>query len=123
MAQMPGQSASAMSESPSGEHRPRYIIKIITPASTSLVSSEAGFSLPLAVYGALSGRKLSNSPSFQRSVDHGYHVIELHAWRSVESCTFTKFTRKPAEQLLRHITGTNENEVIRRSLLWCDKNS
>jgi hypothetical protein len=62
-----------------------------------------------------------NSPSFQRNVDHGNHVIEL-PWRSAEGCTFATFIyEKNSERLLRHITGTDENEVIRQALVWCER--
>jgi len=27
------------------------------------------------------------------------------------------------ERLLRHFTGSDENEVIRQALIWCDENS
>jgi hypothetical protein len=65
-----------------------------------------------------------NSPSFQRSIDHGHHVIELHASRSAESCTFMAFIyEKDSERLLRHIAGMDENVVIRQALVWCEKNS
>jgi hypothetical protein len=58
-----------------------------------------------------------------RSIDHGHYVIELHAWRSAESCTFATFIyEKAGERLLRHFTGSDENEVIRQALVWCEKN-
>ena len=73
---------------------------------------------------SLSGQKLRNSPSFQRSIDHGHFSIELHAWRSAESSTFATFIyEKASERLLRHFTDSNENEVIRQALVWCEKNS
>jgi hypothetical protein len=63
------------------------------------------------------------SPSFQRSFDHGHHLIELHAWRSPETSTFATFIyEKDSERLLRHISGTDENEVIRQALAWCEAN-
>jgi hypothetical protein len=72
----------------------------------------------------LSEQNLRNSPSFQRSIDHGHHVIELHAWRSADVCTFATFVyAKSPERLLRHFTGSDENEVIRQALVWCEKNS
>jgi hypothetical protein len=65
-----------------------------------------------------------NSPSFQRTINHGHHVIELQARRSAETCTFAIFIyEKGSERLLRHITGTDENEVIRQALMWCEKSS
>jgi hypothetical protein len=64
-----------------------------------------------------------NSPSFQRSIDHGHHVIELHALRSPEGTTFaTSIYEKAAERLLRHFIGADENEVTRQSLVWCEEN-
>jgi len=64
-----------------------------------------------------------NSPSFQKSVDHGHHVIELHAWRRPEGTSFAAFIyEKAAERLLRHFTGSDENEVIRQALMWCEEN-
>jgi hypothetical protein len=63
-----------------------------------------------------------NSPSFEGSLDHGHYVIELHAWRHAEDCTFATFIyEKVPERLVRHITGTDENEVIRRALVCCEK--
>jgi hypothetical protein len=56
-------------------------------------------------------------------VDHGRFSIELHAWRSAEGCTFATFIyEKNSERLLRHITGSDENEVIRQALVWCENN-
>ncbi len=50
--------------------------------------------------------------------------IELHAWRSAETCTFATFVyAKSPERLLRHFTGSDENEVIRQALVWCEENS
>jgi hypothetical protein len=66
---------------------------------------------------------LRNSPSFQRIVDYGHFSIELHAWRSAERCSFAAFIYERAdERLLRHFTGSDENEVIRQALAWCDEN-
>jgi hypothetical protein len=65
-----------------------------------------------------------NSPSFQCSIDHGHHVVELHASRSGDSGTFVTFIyEKRSERLLRHVTGTDEDEVILQSLTWSEKNS
>ena len=45
--------------------------------------------------------------------------MELHAWRHAESGTFAMFVyEKIGERLLRHITGTNENEAIRQTMEW-----
>jgi hypothetical protein len=69
-------------------------------------------------------QEVRNSPSFQTSIDHGHHVVELHASRSAETGTFVTFIyEKDSERLLRHITGTDENEVIRQALAWCGQNS
>jgi hypothetical protein len=68
-------------------------------------------------------QEVRNSPSFQRSIDHGHRVIELHASRSAGTGTFVTFIyEKHSERLLRHISGTDENEVIRQALVWCEKN-
>jgi hypothetical protein len=51
-------------------------------------------------------------------------VIELHAWRSAEGCTVATFIYEMGgERLLRHFTGSDENEFIRQALVWCEKNS
>src|ERR1700739_4871037 len=69
-------------------------------------------------------QEVRNSPSFQRSIDHGHHVVELHASRSGDSGTFVTFIYdKDSERLLRHVTGTDEDEVILQSLAWSEKNS
>jgi hypothetical protein len=68
-------------------------------------------------------KRLRNLPSFQRSIDHGEYVIELHAWRSPESDSFATFNReKAAERLLRHFTGSDENKVIWQARVCCDEN-
>ena len=60
-----------------------------------------------------------NSPSFQRSIDHGPHVIELHASRGAGSDTYVTFIyEKDSDRLLRHIVGTDENDVIGQALAW-----
>jgi hypothetical protein len=67
---------------------------------------------------------LRHSPSFQRSIDHGEYVIELHAWRSPESDSFATFIyEKAAERLLRQFIGADENKVIRQALKRCEENS
>jgi hypothetical protein len=69
-------------------------------------------------------QEVGNSPSFQVSIDHGQHVIELHASRRAETGTFVTFIyEKDSERLLRHIIGTDENEVIRQVLVWSEKDS
>jgi hypothetical protein len=67
---------------------------------------------------------VKNSPSFKRSIDHDHYLIELHAWQSGETCTFATFVyAKSPERLLRHFTGSDENEVIRQALVCCEQNS
>jgi hypothetical protein len=67
--------------------------------------------------------EVRNSPSFQRRIDQGHFSIELHAWRHAESGTFAMFVyEKISERLLRHFTGSDENEVIRQALKWCEEN-
>jgi hypothetical protein len=67
---------------------------------------------------------LRNLPSFQRSIDHSQYVIELHAWLRPESASFAAFIyEKAGERLLRHFTGSDENEVIRQAEVWCDEYS
>jgi hypothetical protein len=69
-------------------------------------------------------RKVRNSPSFQRTIDRGQYVIELHAWLSPESASFATFIyEKAGERFLRHFTGSDENEVIRQARMWCEKNN
>jgi hypothetical protein len=72
----------------------------------------------------LSEQDLRNLPSFERIVDRGQFFIELHAWRSPETRTFAAFIyEKDGKRILRYFTGPDENEVIRKALLWCDENS
>jgi hypothetical protein len=67
--------------------------------------------------------EVRNSPSFQRRIDHGHFSIELHAWRHAESGTFAMFIHeKIGERFLRHFIGSDETEVIRQALMWCEKN-
>src|SRR5260221_12253810 len=43
--------------------------------------------------------------------------IELHAWRSAETCTFATFVyAKSPERLLRHVTCSDENRGVRQRL-------
>jgi hypothetical protein len=66
---------------------------------------------------------LRNLPLFQRSIDHGQYVIELHAWRSPESASFATFIyEKASERVLRHFTSADENEVLRKARVWCEEN-
>ena len=72
----------------------------------------------------LPSKKVRSSQSFQRSISHGQHVIELHTWRSPEVCTFAAFIyKKNLPRLLRYIIGTDEDDVIRRAQKWCEANS
>jgi hypothetical protein len=66
-----------------------------------------------------------NSASFQQSIDHGPFSVDLHACRNAESPTFATFVyQRSSERLLRqHFTGSDENEVIRQALVWCEENS
>jgi hypothetical protein len=67
---------------------------------------------------------VSNSPSFWRSIEHCHHIIELHASRHAETGTFVTFIyEKDSEQLLWHVTGTDQDDVILQSLAWSEKNS
>jgi hypothetical protein len=69
-------------------------------------------------------KRLWNLPSFQRSIDYGQYVIQLHAWRSPEGASFATFIfEKARERLLRHFTGWDEKKVIRHTLVWCNENS
>ena len=66
---------------------------------------------------------MRNSPSFQRSIDHGPHVVELHASRGAGSDTYVTFIyEKGSDRLLRHIVGTDQNEVIDQALAWSESN-
>jgi hypothetical protein len=68
-------------------------------------------------------KRLRNLPSFQRSIDHGQYVIQLHAWPGPEDAGFAMFIfEKATELVLRHFIGTDENEVIRQARVWCDEN-
>jgi hypothetical protein len=65
-----------------------------------------------------------NSPSFRCSIDHGHHVVELHASRSGDGGAFVTFIyERDPERLLRHFIGTDEDEVILQSLAWSEENS
>ena len=69
-------------------------------------------------------KRLWNLPSFQRSIDHGQYVIQLHAWVSPEGASFVTFIfEKAGERLLRHFTDSDENKVIRQARVWCEENS
>jgi hypothetical protein len=69
-------------------------------------------------------KRLRNLPSFQRSIDHGRYVIQLHGWLSPEGASFATFIyEKAAERVLRHFTGSDGNEVLREARIWRDENS
>jgi hypothetical protein len=58
------------------------------------------------------------------SIDRGKYVIQLHSWRSPESSSLATFIfEKAGERLLRDFSGSDEYEVIRQALAWCDENS
>jgi hypothetical protein len=62
---------------------------------------------------------LRNSPSFQRIIDYDHFSVELHVWRSPEMNTFATFIyEKAGNWLLRHFTGSDENDVIRQARVW-----
>ncbi len=49
-------------------------------------------------------------------------MIDLHAWRHTEDSTFATFIyERVPKRLLRHIIGSDEDEVIRRALVCCEK--
>jgi hypothetical protein len=78
--------------------------------------------LKVLLYDPIYLGRVRNSPSFQGSIDYGHYVIELHACRHTADCTFATFIYEKIQQrLLWHITGTDENEVIRQALVWCEK--
>jgi hypothetical protein len=69
-------------------------------------------------------KEVRDSPSFQRSIEHCSYVIDLHLWQKPDHATFATFVyEKPGERLLRHFANTNETEVIRKALVWCEKHS
>jgi hypothetical protein len=58
------------------------------------------------------------------SAEHRPRPICDSVWLSPEGASFAAFIYdKAAERLLRHFTGTDENEVIRQARVWCDENS
>ena len=66
---------------------------------------------------------MRNAASFQQSIDDGVYSIELHAWRSAERPTFATFVyQRSGERLLRYFKGSDENEVIRQAMKWCEEN-
>jgi hypothetical protein len=69
----------------------------------------------------LSGRaKLPVLPAEYRSRPQ---VVELHASRAGERNTYVMFIyEKDSGRLLRHIVGTDENEVIDQALAWSESN-
>jgi hypothetical protein len=51
-------------------------------------------------------------------------VIDLHLWQKDDHATFATFVyEKQSERLLRHFANTNETEVIRKALVWCERHS
>jgi hypothetical protein len=69
----------------------------------------------------LSGRE--KLPLFPVEYRSRPHVVELHASRGVESDTYVTFVyEKDSDRLLRHIVGTDQNEVIDLALAWSESN-
>jgi hypothetical protein len=67
-------------------------------------------------------KRLWNLPSFQQSIYRGQYVIQLHVWPSPEGARFTTVIfEKIGQRLLRHFTGSDENEFIRLARVWCEK--
>ena len=67
---------------------------------------------------------MRDSPSFQRSIEHCSYVIDLHLWQKDDHATFATFVyEKKSDRLLRHFANTNETEVIREALVWCERHS
>jgi hypothetical protein len=69
-------------------------------------------------------KEVRDSPSFQRSIEHCSYVIDLHLWQKTDHATFATFVyNKTGERLLRHFANTNETEVIRKALAWCERHA
>jgi hypothetical protein len=69
-------------------------------------------------------KEVRDAPSFQRSIEHCSYVIDLHLWQKADHATFATFVyEKTSERLLRHFANTNETEVIRKALVWCERHS
>jgi len=58
------------------------------------------------------------------ALKHTYRQVSALERCEQQPCTFATFIyEKGSERLLRHITGTDENDVIRQALVWCEQNS
>ena len=67
---------------------------------------------------------MRNSSSFQRSIEHCSYVIDLHLWQKTDQPTFATFIyEKVGPRLLRHFANSDETEVIRKALVWCEQQS
>jgi len=61
--------------------------------------------------------ELSIFSAFQRSIDHGHHVIELLACRNAETSMSATFVYEKAPNGFQpHFTDSDENEVIRQAI-------
>jgi hypothetical protein len=68
--------------------------------------------------------EVRDSPSYQRSIEHCSYIIDLHLWQKGDHATFATFVyEKASERLLRHFANTDETEVIRKALVWCERHS
>jgi hypothetical protein len=75
-------------------------------------------------YDTQKSKEMRDSPSFQRGIEHGSYVIDLHLWQKTDHATFATFVyEKKSGLLLRHFANTNETEVIRKALVWCERHS
>ena len=69
-------------------------------------------------------KEVKNSPSFQRRIEHCSYLVDLHLWQTADQSTFATFVyEKAGERLLRHFANTDETEVIRKALVWCERHS
>jgi len=79
---------------PQGWHR-ALVLKLM-PEAGNIPPPSLACSFADGATRVCQGKCLRNSPSFQRSIDHGQYVIELHAWLSQEIDSLQRsFTRKP----------------------------
>jgi hypothetical protein len=70
------------------------------------------------------GKKVKDSPSFQRRIEHCSYIVDLHLWQRGDHSAFATFVyEKAGERLLRHFANTDETEVIRKALVWCERHS
>jgi hypothetical protein len=61
-------------------------------------------------------QRLTNLPSFQRSIDHGQYVIQLHAWLSPKGASFATFIFEKARERLCGISpaGMRTKSFVKR---------